>query len=140
MEWTQLLTGVFYTIVFPGFLFASTVGLLLTWVDRKVTAIVQSRVGPPWFQPYADIGKLLAKKMFIPRGSQAIGFLAAPLLAVAGSTLATVIILLALLHPGSDFVGDLIVLLYLMVLPPSRWSSGVPLRAAPSGRSAPGAN
>ncbi len=117
MEWTQLLTGVFYTIVFPGFLFASTVGLFLTWVDRKVTAIVQSRVGPPWFQPYADIGKLLAKKMFIPRGSQAIGFLVAPLLAVAGSTLATAIILLALLHPGSDFVGDLIVLLYLMVLP-----------------------
>lgn len=117
MPLTQVLTDVFYTVVFPGFLFASIVGLLLTWVDRKVTAIVQSRVGPPWFQPYADIGKLLGKKMFIPRGSQAAGFLAAPLLSVAGSTLAAVIILLALLHPGSDFVGDLIVLLYLSVLP-----------------------
>jgi NADH-quinone oxidoreductase subunit H len=117
MPWTQVLTDVFYTVVFPGFLFASIVGLLLTWVDRKVTAIVQSRVGPPWFQPYADIGKLLGKRMFIPRGSQAVGFLAAPLLSVAGSTLAAVIILLALLHPGSDFVGDLIVLIYLSVLP-----------------------
>jgi NADH-quinone oxidoreductase subunit H len=117
MPWTQVLTDVFYTVVFPGFLFASIVGLLLTWVDRKVTAIVQSRIGPPWFQPYADIGKLLAKKMFVPRGSQALGFLAAPLLAVAGSTLATVIILLALLRPSTGFVGDLIVLLYLSVLP-----------------------
>jgi NADH-quinone oxidoreductase subunit H len=117
MAWTQVLIDVFDTVVFPGFLFASIVGLLLTWVDRKVTAVVQSRVGPPWFQPYADIGKLLAKKMIIPRGSQVLGFLAAPLLAVAGSTLATVIILQALLHPGTGFVGDLIVLLYLGVLP-----------------------
>jgi NADH-quinone oxidoreductase subunit H len=117
MNFQQLLLGAFYTIVFPGFLFTAIAGLFLTWVDRKVTAVVQSRVGPPWFQPYADIGKLLAKTMFVPRGSRAIGFLAAPLLAVAGSTLAAVIVLRALLNPGSGFVGDLIVLIYFSVLP-----------------------
>jgi len=117
MDLRQLLLGVFYTVVFPGFLFTALVGLFLTWVDRKVTAIVQSRVGPPWFQPYADIGKLLAKKMLIPRGSRAFGFLAAPLLAVASSTLVSVIILRALIDPSASYVGDLIVLLYLSVMP-----------------------
>lgn len=117
MNLEQLLLGAFYAIIFPGFLFTAVVGLFITWVDRKVTAIVQSRVGPPWFQPYADIGKLLSKKMLIPRGSRAIGFLAAPLLAVASSTLIAVIILRTLLSPGSGFVGDLIVLVYLSVLP-----------------------
>jgi NADH-quinone oxidoreductase subunit H len=117
MDLEQLLLGAFYTIIFPGFLFTAVVGLFLTWVDRKVTAIVQSRVGPPWFQPYADIGKLLAKKMLIPQGSRAVGFLAAPLLAVASSTLIAVIVLRALLNPGAGFVGDLIVLIYLSVMP-----------------------
>jgi NADH-quinone oxidoreductase subunit H len=117
MDLEQLLLDAFYTIIFPGFLFTAVVGLFLTWVDRKVTAIVQSRVGPPWFQPYADIGKLLAKKMLIPQGSRAIGFLAAPLLAVASSTLIAVIALRALLNPGAGFVGDLIVLIYLSTMP-----------------------
>ena len=117
MDLEQLVLGAFYTIIFPGFLFTAVVGLFITWVDRKVTAIVQSRVGPPWFQPYADIGKLLAKKMLIPQGSQAVGFLAAPLLAVASSTLIAVIVLRALLDPGAGFVGDLIVLVYLSAMP-----------------------
>jgi len=117
MDLNALLIAAFYTLVFPGFLFAGTVGLFLTWVDRKVTAVVQSRIGPPWFQPYADIGKLLAKRMLIPRGSQAAVFLAAPLVAVAGATLAAVIILRTVIAPSSGFVGDLIVLIYLTSLP-----------------------
>jgi NADH-quinone oxidoreductase subunit H len=117
MDPQQFLLGIFYTIVFPGFLFTATVGLFLTWVDRKVTAIVQSRVGPPWFQPYADIGKLMAKKMLVPRGSRAIGFLAAPVIAVAGSTIASVILLRAVIEPDAGFMGDLIVLIYISIIP-----------------------
>jgi len=30
-------------------------GLLLRWVDRKVTAMVQWRIGPPWYQTFADV-------------------------------------------------------------------------------------
>lgn len=108
----------FYALVFPGFLFTAVVGLFLTWMDRKVTAVVQSRVGPPWYQPFADIGKLMGKRMLIPRGSRTIGFLAAPLIAVAGSTLAAVIVLNALFSPQSSFLGDVIVLVYLAAIPP----------------------
>ncbi len=117
MTLQQFSLGIFYTLVFPGFLFAAVVGLFLTWVDRKVTAVVQSRVGPPWFQPYADIGKLLDKRMSLPRGSSAVGFVAAPVLAVAGATLVAVIVLRTLFDPSAGFVGDLIVLVYLTALP-----------------------
>lgn len=117
MDPRQILLGTFYTLVFPGFLFTAALGLFLTWVDRKVTAIVQSRMGPPWYQPYADIGKLLAKRMLIPRGSKAVGFLIAPLLAVTGATLSAVIVLKAVINPQAGFLGDLIVLIYLSALP-----------------------
>ncbi len=117
MDLKQLTLDVFYTLIFPGFLFTAVAGLFLTWVDRKVTAIVQSRVGPPWYQPYADIGKLMAKKMLVPRGGSAIGFLIAPLLAIAGTTLAAVIVFQALLDPKAGFVGDIIVLIYLSAMP-----------------------
>ena len=75
MNWPSLPLALLYTLVFPGFLFTAVVGLLLTWVDRKVTAIVQSRMGPPWFQPFADIGKLLSKRMIVPKGVRTVGFI-----------------------------------------------------------------
>src|SRR5512134_1255263 len=103
MNFGEFALGVLYTLVFPGFLFTAVVGLLLTWVDRKVAAIVQSRIGPPWYQPFADLGKLLAKRMILPRGAQAVGFIAAPLLSVVGTTLAAVIVFRALFAPQSGF-------------------------------------
>jgi NADH-quinone oxidoreductase subunit H len=109
--------AVLATLIFPGLVFTAVIGLFLTWVDRKVTAIVQSRIGPPWFQPYADVGKLLAKRMIIPRGAQAVGFIAAPLLSIVGATLASVIVFRSMFFPSASFMGDLIVLIYLSALP-----------------------
>jgi len=117
MSLSDFVLGVLYTLIFPGFLFTAVVGLLLTWVDRKVAAVVQSRIGPPWYQPFADIGKLLAKRMILPRGAQNVGFIAAPLLSVVGATLAAVIVFRALFSPSTGFMGDLIVLVYLSTLP-----------------------
>ncbi len=51
----------FSFLVFPGIAFTSFVGLTLTWVDRFVSARVQWRKGPPFYQPYADLLKLLLK-------------------------------------------------------------------------------
>lgn len=41
--------------------FAPIIGCLLAGVDRKITARMQSRVGPPLLQPYYDVRKLLEK-------------------------------------------------------------------------------
>ena len=104
-------------LVFPGLAFTATAGLLTSWVDRKVTAMVQMRVGPPLLQPLYDIRKLLIKETCVPEGGATGMFLAAPLIGFAGVTLASLILWRALLDPQATFVGDLIVLIYLLLLP-----------------------
>jgi len=104
-------------LIFPGLLFTAAAGLITSWVDRKVTARVQMRVGPPFFQPFYDIGKLLIKETCVPAGG-AIGlFLLAPLIGLAAVALASTILWRSLLYPQATFVGDLIVLLYLLAMP-----------------------
>ena len=74
-----------YYLVFPGFLFTAVVGLLTTWVDRKVSARVQWRVGPPWYQPFADTVKLLGKEVIVPAGAKRTGFLLWPVVGLAAA-------------------------------------------------------
>ncbi len=105
-------------LIFPGLLFTAVAGLATSWLDRKVTARVQMRAGPPVFQPFYDIGKLLIKETCVPAGGSIGLFLLAPLIGLAGVTLASFIIWRGLFAPQTTFVGDLIVLLYLLTLPP----------------------
>jgi len=112
----ETLYPVLWVLVFPGFLFTGVVGLLITWIDRKVTARVQYRVGPPWFQPFADVVKLLGKETIIPRGASRLAFLGSPLVGVAGATLVSTMLWVTLLW-REGFVGDIFVILYLLVLP-----------------------
>ena len=41
---------------------AGVLGCLLAGIDRKITARMQGRVGPPILQPYYDVRKLLSKE------------------------------------------------------------------------------
>jgi len=116
-EMMEILKPAFYLLIFPGFLFTAILGLFFMWVDRKVTALIQSRVGPPWYQCYADVGKLLYKQVIVPAGSDPLTFVTAPLVGLAGISLAAGIIWLANIHKGASFIGDLIVVMYLLVLP-----------------------
>ena len=104
-------------LLFPGLLFTAIAGLLTSWVDRKVTALVQMRVGPPFLQPYYDIRKLFIKETCVPEGGAIGMFLLAPLMGLAGVTLASMILWRTLLDADATFVGDLIVLIYLLVMP-----------------------
>jgi len=104
-------------LVFPGLLFTAVAGLLTSWVDRKVTAWVQMRVGPPLLQPFYDIRKLFIKDTCVPAGGAIGMFLLAPLLGLAAVTLASMILWRTLLDSGATFVGDLIVLIYLLAMP-----------------------
>lgn len=113
----EIVKTVFYVVVFPGLIFTGTLGLFFCWVDRKVAARIQSRRGPPWYQCYADILKLMCKTMILPRGSRTAGFLLAPLIGLAGITLVSTIVWRVNFQPGTTFMGDLIVVLYLLILP-----------------------
>ena len=100
-----------------GFLATAAVGLLASWIDRKVTARVQYRVGPPLMQPLTDIVKLMGKETVIPSTAVAGIFLSAPVIGLASVTLASTILWLNLLSLGSSFIGDLIVTVYLLTVP-----------------------
>ncbi|MDR3052587.1 MAG: NADH-quinone oxidoreductase subunit H [Coriobacteriales bacterium] len=52
-----------FALSLVGFgILAPVLGCLLAGIDRKVTARMQGRVGPPLLQPYYDVRKLLAKE------------------------------------------------------------------------------
>ena len=104
-------------LFFPGILFTGAAGLVTSWFDRKLTARVQMRKGPPFLQPWYDLRKLMIKEACVPEGGATWLFLSAPLLGLAGASLASMILWRAVLIPESTFAGDLIVVLYLLVLP-----------------------
>jgi NADH-quinone oxidoreductase subunit H len=72
----------FNSLVFPGLLFASLFGLLYIDIDRKVTAHMQNRIGPPIWQEFLDFGKLMGRGDITPNAAQSLVFNAAPLIAL----------------------------------------------------------
>lgn len=107
---------ILYFIVF-GFLVSAIIGLLISWIDRKVTARVQYRVGPPLLQPFIDIVKLLGKELLVPKGASKITFLFSPILGIVSIMIVSTLLCLVNIWPQKTFFGDLIVVLYFLVLP-----------------------
>jgi len=106
---------IFYLLVFPGLLFTGVLGLIVGWVDRKLSARLQFRVGPPFFQNFNDFLKLLGKETIIVKDSIKSVFVAAPLAAFGFLVLISTMIGLALFfHEG--FGGDLFVIMYLLMI------------------------
>jgi len=94
----------------------AALGLASKWVDRKVTARIQWRVGPPWYQPLADVAKLLGKETLVPATARRWTFLMAPVVGFAGIAVAAAILWSTNLF-RTGFVGDLIVVVYLFTMP-----------------------
>jgi len=116
----KLLEYLFLYLVFPGFLFSAAMGLMVGWVDRKVTARLQWRVGPPWYQNFIDCAKLLFyKETLLPQGASKALFLGMPLVSAACAALVSTIVLVINFSPDTGFMGDLIVVVYLLMIPPA---------------------
>jgi NADH-quinone oxidoreductase subunit H len=130
----------FYFLIFPGLLFLAVSGGFLSWFDRKITARVQFRKGPPILQPFYDFFKLLlVKETILPKYGSPVTFLMAPAFAVAGATLAGVLILLPLLDITTGFKGDIFVVFYCLTIPSLTYilgaiASGNPLAAVGASR------
>jgi len=107
---------IFYFLVY-GFLLTAVIGLLASWIDRKVTARVQYRVGPPILQPLIDIAKLLGKETCIPRGTSKTTFLMAPVVGLTSVILVSSLLWVNNINSNNSFLGDLIVVLYLLTIP-----------------------
>jgi NADH-quinone oxidoreductase subunit H len=97
--------------------FAMVLDIFLVWIERKVVARFQDRLGPnrvgPFgiFQPFADIVKLLIKEDITPLGADVILFNLAPII-----SLMSVLLLWAILPFAPKMVGvDLnVAMLYLV--------------------------
>jgi NADH-quinone oxidoreductase subunit H len=105
-----------YLFIF-GFLFTGIIGLFASWIDRKLTARIQYRIGPPLLQPLNDILKLLGKETLIPFGAAQYTFLVSPLIGLVSVMVVSTILWVNTMNPQQTFVGDLIVVIYLLLVP-----------------------
>lgn len=108
--------ALFYLLIFPGGFFLVLVGLGFEWLDRKLLALFQRRVGPPWYQPLADLIKLFSKEDLLPKGGNELVATLLPLLSLCAVLVAGLYVPIAGFTPYS-FEGDLIVILFLMSVP-----------------------
>jgi len=111
----SIAAAILYLLIFPGLLFTSVLGLLVGWVDRKVSARFQFRVGPPLFQNFNDFFKLLGKETIIVKDGIHSLFVAAPFVAFGTLVLISTMIGGALFFL-QGFTGDLIVVMYLLMV------------------------
>lgn len=109
------MASLLYALVLPGFLCAG--GLAVEFVDRKLYARLQHRVGPPWYQPLADSLKLLTKEELVPEGADAVVFRLVPVVALAAAVTAFFYVPLWGPQALCAFEGDLVVVLYLLTIP-----------------------
>ena len=109
--------GVAIAIIIIGVIF----GLLLKGIDRKLAAFMQARIGPPMAQPFYDILKLMQKQTIIPATSVRWLFTGAPLIALASAVVLLLYITLSYVCYITGMYrtvqGDLIVIMYLILIP-----------------------
>lgn len=111
-----MILGLLYLFLFPGLVFQLVCGLFFEWLDRKLLALFQRRVGPPWYQPLADLIKLFSKEDLLPEGADDQVAALLPILSLGAVLTAGLYIPVAGFSPFS-FEGDLIVILFLMSVP-----------------------
>ncbi len=92
-------------------------GLLYRGIDRKLAAHMQGRIGPPIIQPFRDVRKLLTKESIIPDGGVSWLFQACPFIGLVVSVL--LLIYIPVFGQGAllEGYGDLILILYLLIIP-----------------------
>ncbi|MGM0568663.1 MAG: complex I subunit 1 family protein [Elusimicrobiota bacterium] len=103
-------------LVYPGILFTLLVAFAVSWIDRKVSALVQWRIGPPPLQPFYDFFKLMKKETLVPGNTPAFIFLLAPALGFASVMLVSLILFKSNLYQVG-FVGDIFAVVYLLMVP-----------------------
>jgi len=112
-----MLLSLFKILVFPGLIFLAVYALLCEYIDRKVYARLQNRMGPPWYQPLADFLKLLGKETIIPADANRSMFQILPVISLSAVAAAFIYVPVLGASAVYSFEGDLIVVLYLLTIP-----------------------
>ncbi len=106
-------------LIFPGLLFALPMGWMMMWLERKSIARMQGRIGPPFFQPFFDFIKLMAKRPIARLQWESNIYTGLALLAV-GANLGALTLLPVFLNSSAG-VGDLILFVALAEIAPICW-------------------
>lgn len=114
---TTSLAIILAVLLFPGGVFALALGLVLKGIDRRVAARLQGRVGPPLLQPFFDLVKLGFKQRTVPTTACETVFFGAPLIGVVALLAAVALIPIAGVYAPAPQLGNLLVLLYLLMVP-----------------------
>jgi len=94
---------------------ALLVAPLLLSIINRTKAVVAGRHGPPWLQPYRDLGKLLRKSAVYSRTTTGV-FLAGPIVGCAAAGVALAFVPLGGVTPLLSFPGDFVLVAYLLGL------------------------
>jgi NADH-quinone oxidoreductase subunit H len=109
--------ALFNIFVFPGLLFVAAFGLAAEYIDRKLYALMQNRIGPPWFQPIADFVKLAAKEDVVPQHADRLVFKLMPIIAITSILTSFLYMPMWSSNALFAFKGDLVVVMYLLTVP-----------------------
>lgn len=123
MELVELLSTTMFLIlgIIGIALFGLFFGLIYKGVDRKISAHMQGRIGPPIRQPFRDIVKLFTKENIVPENAIPWVFHLAPIAGLIASITILLYLPIGGFQPLLDgFIntrGDLILVLYLLIMP-----------------------
>lgn len=113
----ELLVSLITVFIFPGFLFLIIYSLIFEYLDRKLVARLQNRVGPPWYQPLADLLKLFGKEDIVTKTADQDVFSILPLISLAAVCTSIIYVPIWQTQAAFSFDGDLVVILYLLLIP-----------------------
>jgi len=112
-----MLVSLLKILIFPGFLFLAVYAMVCEYIDRKVYARLQNRMGPPWYQPLADFLKLLGKETIIPADANRRMFQILPVISLSAVAASFIYVPVVGGSAVYSFEGDLIVVLYFLTIP-----------------------
>jgi len=114
----KILEMLLKAFIFPGFLFLSVYAFVAEFLDRKMYARMQNRVGPPWYQPIADFFKMIGKKTIIPADANPVIFRLMPFVSLAAVAASFLYVPVFGSKAAFSFNGDLVIVLYFLAIPP----------------------